>query len=153
MSHIRMSHVTHMKGWVLILMSMSHVTHMKESCAVDFEVLHASLMNYSNESCHTHMNESFYTYECVMSHIRMGLSHVKHMNESCHAFEWVMSRIWMSHVTHMNESCHAFEWVMSHVWVVSCVSIFRYFSSCRSTHILKWWVVSPHSDSYSASDE
>ena len=69
-----------------------------------------------------HVNESFHTYEWVMSHIWM--SRAAHMHGSCHAYEWVMSRIWMSHVTHMNESCHAYEWVMSHIWThlsMSCV--------------------------------
>jgi len=84
MSHIWMSHVTHMNEsrhtyeWVISHIWVSHVTHM-------------------NESCHT--------YE---------MSHVTHMNESCHTYEWVMSHIWMSHVTHMDESCHTHKWVMSH---------------------------------------
>jgi len=41
-------------------------------------------------------------------------SHIIHMNDSFHTYEWVMSHVWMSHVTHMNESCHTYEWVMSH---------------------------------------
>jgi len=44
-----------------------------------------------------------------------GISHVTHMNESWHTYEGVVSHVWMSHVTHMNESCHTYEWVMSHI--------------------------------------
>ena len=67
----------------------------------------------------THMNESYHTYEWVMSQAmsHMWMSHVTHMNESWRTYEWVMSHIWMSHVTHMNESCHTYEWVMSHIWM------------------------------------
>jgi len=65
----------------------------------------------------THMNESCYTYELVMSHISM--SHVTHMRseasmggwvfqESCHTCECVVSHIWMSHVTHINVSCQTY---------------------------------------------
>jgi len=54
-----------------------------------------------------YMNESYSTYECVMSHVRM--SHSTHTKESCHTCEWVMSHIWMRHVTHTNESWHTYE--------------------------------------------
>jgi len=63
----------------------------------------------------THMNASRHTYEWVMSHIWMG--RVTHMNESCQTYECVMSRIWRSHVTHMKESCHTYECVVSHIWM------------------------------------
>jgi len=62
----------------------------------------------------THMNESYHTYELVMSHRIMShtwLNYVKHINESCHIQSL---HIWLSHVTHMNDSCHTYEWVMSH---------------------------------------
>ena len=71
---------------------------MNESCYT-----HEWVMSHMKESCHTHewvmshMNESCYTHEWVMSHL----------NESCYTHEWVMS--------HMNESCHTHEWVMSHM--------------------------------------
>ena len=43
------------------------------------------------------------------------MSHVTHMNESYHTYEWVMSHTWKSHVTHMNESCPISEWVRSRI--------------------------------------
>jgi len=95
MSHIWMSHVTHMNEschtyeWVMSHIWMGHVTH-------------------TNESCHT---ESCHTYEWVMSHI--GMSRVTHRNESCHTYKRVMSHIGMSHVTQRNESA-SFLGVTSH---------------------------------------
>ena len=86
MSHIWMSHVTHIN-------ELSHVSHM-------------------NESCHTHEWLTSH-YEGGMSHIWMR--HLSHMNESCHMYEWLMSHIWMSHVTHMHGSFHTYDWIISHV--------------------------------------
>jgi len=113
MSHIRMSHGTHMNGschtW------MSHTAHM-------------------TESCNTRTTESCHTYIWVMSH--MWLNHATHMTESCHmagssreswlqlqqvalqpalrptsSSHWVMSQACHTHVTeschtHVTESCH-----------------------------------------------
>ena len=85
----------------------------------------------------THMNESWHTYEWVMSHIwtshvtnsACGLNHsivVVTPLHSHHTYERVMSHIWTFHVTHMNESCHTYEWVMSHtahaVWTIQSLS-------------------------------
>jgi len=112
MSHIWMSLVTHEWGmsyfkchtcrfqchtWRSHLryrVIMSHVTHMNESC--------------------THTNESWRTYQWVMSFI--WTSHVTHMTESCDTYEWVMSHIRMGHVTHTNDSCQTYEWVLSYIW-------------------------------------
>jgi len=75
MSHIWMSHVTHLNEsshtyeWVMSHIWMSHVTHMNKSF--------------------THMNKSWHAHEWVMPHTWM--SHATHMNESCHTHEWVMS--------------------------------------------------------------
>jgi len=84
MSHIWMSHVTHMNEschtyeGVMSHMWMSHVTH------TGIEAPHRLIL-YKDESTH----ES--TYEWVIL--------------SYHTYEWVISHIWMSHITHMNESC------------------------------------------------
>ena len=98
--------------------------------------LSLSLMNEStcilvatpmDESYHTWTSPT--THEWVVSHIWMR--HVTHINESWHTYEWVMSHtwtsptthewvmshIWMRHNTLMNESCHTYEWVMSHIWM------------------------------------
>jgi len=116
MSHIWMSHVTHMDeschthGWVMSHIWMSHVTHTDESCHT-----HGWVMSHIWMSHVTHMDESCHTYGGVMSHIWM--SPVTHMDESCHTYGWVMSHIWMSHVTHMDESCHTYGWVMSQIYM------------------------------------
>ena len=112
MSHIWMSHVTHMNEschtyeWVMSHIWMSHVTHRNESSHT-----YEWVMSHICISHVTHMNESCHTYECVKSHVWM--SQVTHMNESCHTYEWVMLHIWMSHVTHTNKSCHKHEWAMT----------------------------------------
>ena len=55
------------------------------------------------------------SYYCIFLVLAIPLSHVTRLNESYHTFECVMSHVWMSHVTRLNESYHTFEWVMSHV--------------------------------------
>jgi len=115
MSHIWMSHVTHMSEschtW------MSHVTHMNHSCHT-----YEWVMSHIRMSHVTHMSESCHTCEWVISH--MWMSHVMHMNESCQTCEWVMSHMWMSHVKHVNESCHTYKWVTPYGYGMShlCMS-------------------------------
>ena len=109
---------------------MGHVANMNESChaylslhtqqvAFQLKILRwlpiALFQQHLWTSHVTYVNESWHTYEWVMSHIWM--SHVTHMNESCHIYGWVMSHIWMSHVAHLNESYHIFEYVMPHLWM------------------------------------
>jgi len=117
---------------------------------------------------HTHLNESWHTYERVMAHIRM--SHVAHVDKSCHTYKWVMSHIWMSHVTHItyigaqwrglcNEICLC-RWLwwhfsfmphiwMSHVahmneschtyeWVMSHIWMSHVTHMNESCHIYEW---------------
>jgi len=85
MSHIWMSHVTHMNeschthGWVMSHIWMSHVPHM-------------------NESCHTH--------GWVMSHIWMN--HISLMNDSCHVYQWFISHMWILYLNYI-------KWVCMHV--------------------------------------
>jgi len=63
-----------------------------------------------------HMNESWYTYENVMSHV----------NESWYMYEGVMS--------HMNESWYTYEGVMSQVFTkFVCVSLHQ-THQCHVTH-------------------
>jgi len=65
-----------------------------------------------------------YLYVTWLIHVRKNHG-ITHMNESCYPYEWVVSHIWMSHVTHMsrvthmNESCHTWmnEWFMSHILI------------------------------------
>ena len=92
---------------------MSHVTHVIESCCTNEWVIELIWMNrvilmklvriswvlMCTYYVHTRV---CVTYEWVMSHMWMWMSHVTHMNESCHTWK-------MSHVTHMNESWHTYE--------------------------------------------
>ena len=101
----------------------------------------------TNESCHPH--------ECVMSHIRMSMSHIRmshvtlmnaftHMNESC--------RTCVSYVTHTpivvsEESVvvHTYEMIMSHIWMrhVTCTNeschtcewVMSHIRMCQVTHM------------------
>jgi len=104
----------------------------------------------------TNADESFHTYEWVMSHTRM---------ESCQTCGWVISHMWMSHVTHvdgvmpntwmrhvtyvnesyhtygwshakhLNEVCHKCGWVMSHIWMESCQTYECVKSQMRTSHV------------------
>ena len=96
MSHIRMSHVTHMNEschtyeWVMSHIQMSHVTH-------------------TNEPCHT--------YNWVMSHIWM--SHVTHTNEPCHTYAWVMPRISWDNTSQHKQNMATHETIHIYIWVIS----------------------------------
>jgi len=119
-----MNESCHTYEWVMSHLWMSHVTHMNESCHTYEWVMSHLWMSHVKL-----MKESWYPYEWVLSHVWM--SHVTHMNESCHTYEWVMihmngschtyewvtSHIWMTHVTYMNESCHTYERVTIHIWM------------------------------------
>ena len=120
-----LSHVTRMMSRVW----MSHVTRVhlichKYECVVSREfVSHVTVMNELKRgtclhrvcsrwrSRGTHMNESWHTYEWVMTHV--WTSHGPLENESWHTYKWVMAHVWMSHSTRMNESWLTWEWVMS----------------------------------------
>jgi len=89
-------------AWVMSHIWMSHVTHMNESCPTYEWVMSHGCMSHVLYASHvSHTNESCPTFEWVMSHTRM--SHAPHMNESCLTHEWVMPLICMSHVSHMTE--------------------------------------------------
>ena len=121
--------------WVMSHIWMSHVTHVNES-----RHRYEWVMSHRWISHVTRINESYHTYERAISHIWM--IHGTHMNESWHICAWGMAHRSMSHVTHMNgschakqaqqsitkkcdncayecvvldESCHTYEWVMSHI--------------------------------------
>ena len=108
------------------------------------------------------MNESFRTYEWVISHVWM--SHFASMNESWHSLgpngdayhdklQWV-THTWMRHVTHINASCHPFQWIMSRIiglveWVMTLVRTASSFAVITANAInfneshTREWVMSP----------
>jgi len=107
----------HTRKWSMSHIQISHVTHINASWHTNTRM---------DGSCHTFVPAKVGLL--FTPHI-LKMSHVTRMNESCHTYEWVMSHILiMSHVTHTNESCHIYEWVTSHVrhiyeWVTSHVRI------------------------------
>ena len=126
----------HTYEWVISHIWMSHVTHMNESCHTYEWVRSHIWMSHV-----THMNEACHTYEWVMSHIWM--SHVTHMKESCHTYEWVIImnesyHIWMGRVTHMKELCHTYERVMSRI-NESCHTYERVMSHMHLMWLVHTW--------------
>jgi len=104
----RVTAVRHTHERIMSHIWMSHVTHMNESCPTYEWVMRHIWMRHV-----PHMNELR-----PMSHIWM--SHVPHMNESCATYECVMSHIWMSYVRLLDESCQNC-WQGSRVtWFVIC---------------------------------
>jgi len=110
----------HTYEWVMSHIWMSHVTHMNEPCHT-----YEWVMSHIWTSHATHMNESCHTYERVMSHISM--SHVTHVNGSCHTHSWARS-----HVTHINTQKGFFWYCIRLFWVFAglfWVCIWKYIPS------------------------
>ena len=141
MSHIWMSHVTHIDNWV-----MSHIQR--------------NLVSHMHESCHTYSWVMSHTYKRIMSHTCR--SHVTHTHESCLTYlesylTWVMCdthhRWWhtLSHVSHIrsrfshtNESCLTYEGVMSHIQTnyFSHMESYLTWVMCDTHH--RWWHTLSH---------
>jgi len=113
-SHVRMSHVTHMTDtqsrldktysihqrmmdYSYNLVSISNVAHANESRRIDDRQTEPTWQDRHN----------VFKYKWVMSHTWM--SHVTLTNESRHTYERVTSHVWMSIVTHTNESRYTYE--------------------------------------------
>ena len=78
--------------WRIRMCDMTHSYVWHDSCMCAIWLIHMCGMTHS-----------------YVWHDSFMMSHVTHMNESYHTYEWVMSHIWISHVTHMNESCRTYE--------------------------------------------
>ena len=121
--------------WMIRVLWMNQiVVHMNESCHTRCSF--SSVFDFCSQGTftYTHMDESYRTCECVMSHMWMChvthvnvsyrtcewvmshgcMRHVAHMKNVCHTYKWFSSLVWMSHVTNMNGSCHTYEWVGWH---------------------------------------
>jgi len=109
MSHIWMSHVTHV---------MSHVTLMSMWCIIRWawqwvmSNMRMSHVSYVHESCQI--------CECVMPR-----------------WEWLSPYIWMSHATYLNESCHTCERVTSCKWVSHATYTSRFWT-CECVMLHMW---------------
>jgi len=89
LGHVQMSHV-----------SLSHVSDesryiANESCFIR--------MSHTHSPPHTHWPRARPRHhsavgKCVANQVGVGISHVSHMNESWRTYEGIMSLIWMSHV-------------------------------------------------------
>ena len=151
---------------------MSHVTHMNESCHTYQRVISQIWMSHDphmHKSYHTYVSKSWHTYEWVMSQgCRPDQRHGTHMSESCHrgvdpinptadqkhhhtytrymcdgVFKNTITHIWLFHmcescltnesvISHMKESHVSYEWVMSHIWKSHVAHM------NESWHIYKW---------------
>ena len=82
-----MNESCHTYEWVMSHIWMSHVTHMNESCHTwEWVMSHIwVVVSHIWMSNLAHVNESRDTYEWVMSHIWMR--NVTHMNETCHTLQ------------------------------------------------------------------
>ena len=67
---------------------MSHVTHMNESC-------------HTYEWVMSRRHAIHLRHLVLRLDTRWRMSHVTHMNESCHTYEWVMSRRHAMHLRHL----------------------------------------------------
>ena len=125
---------------------MSHVTHMNESCHTYEWVMSHIWMSHV-----THMNESRHTYEWVMSHIWM--SHVTYMNESCHTSGSpshqppIAARLscfldrWHALLQYVIRLLHTCDMTHSHVWHDSfiCVTwLIRIYEIPPSCFLDRW---------------
>jgi len=116
-----MNESCHTYEWVMSHIWMSHVTHMNESC-------HTYEWGMSHTWMHQvpHMNESCHTYEWVMSHIWM--SHVTHMDASSPTsctLVCTKSNIWMCHINFWASLC-VFQVYVYFFWYFTCISRHTY---------------------------
>ena len=90
-----MNELCHTYEWVMSHIWMSHVSHMNESCHTYEWVMSHIWMSHV-----THMNESSLTYEWVMS--RMNASsyewEISHVHESCHACMSLVTHAWVTSI-------------------------------------------------------
>jgi len=161
-----MRHAAHPYERVMSHIWLSHVTHMNASYHTQKLILSRIWMRHvspvqKKTSCHTCKRVTYmtmwgmsHTYERVLSrtsihrvtnmHATCHVRHVPcartpnqsiflktHTSESCHARTWVLRYMRVSHVTHMNESCHPYERDVSHAWK-RCVTHMN--EACYITH-------------------
>ena len=94
---------------------MSHVTHMSESCRTYEWVMSHIWMSHV-----THMNESCHTYEWVMSHIYDSFICVTWLIQMCamtHSYVWHDSFICVTWLIHMCDMTHSYVWHDSFICV------------------------------------
>ena len=119
--------------WVMSHIWMSHVTHMIESCHTYEWVMSHIWMSHV-----THMNESCHTYEWVMSHT--WFRHVTHMNESCHTYSYAL--FWKSSYSIFTPSVHVYWYVCAHPRVTSHIRMSHVTHTVMSRfergHIPSW---------------
>jgi len=143
--------------WVMSHIWMSHVTHMDESCHICL-ILERGMWAVS-EAIMTHLCVwhdpsicvTWPIYKCDMTHLYvwhdpsicvtwphhtcdMAHSCVRH-RAACHIYILVISHTWMGHV---NASCHIYMWVISHTWHGPFMCVPSRMHVCDMTHICMW---------------
>jgi len=97
-------------------LGMSHVTHISESCHTYGVAAISRLLKiiglFRKRTLWKRLHSAKETYDFKEPTNRshpISVSHVTHMNGSYYTYEWVMSRTWMHHVPLINMSCLAYE--------------------------------------------
>ena len=134
MSHIWMSHVTHMNAsrhtyeWVMSHIWMRHVTHMNASChTYEWVMSHAWTSRVTYEWVMSHIQMSRVTYEWDMSHTWRRDTHPRDMTHPFKHDSFIVQHtqsleysfffsffFWHTSMIHMKESCHTHASVASH---------------------------------------
>jgi len=83
--------------WLMSHIWVSHATHMNESCCTYEWMSHVP----RSKSRSRRSNSTPKTGQHICS---QRTSHTTHTNQSCYTYEWVMPHIWMCHVAHLKES-------------------------------------------------
>jgi len=146
MSHIWMSHVTHMNEscrtyeWVMLHIWMRHVTHMSESChtCVPWPIhlamnmgwlrLVGSLKLYVSFAKDPYKRDDILQQRPIIWRSLLIVATLYHelattYHElvmdywSWHTYEYVMAHRWTRHGTLMHESWYTDEWVMEEKWI------------------------------------
>jgi len=142
MSHIWMSHVTHIHEschtyeWVMTLIWVSHSPFICDqikgwvmSNILSHGLAASEANDYSRQTVVSHISDSFICDQIKGWVILDILSHGLAASEANDYW------LWMSHVTHINESCHAYEWVTPDTWMSYGTSIgYETTHSYKTTH-------------------
>jgi len=68
------------------------------------------------------------------------MRHVTRMNESYHSYEWVMSHIWMSHHTNVIVLCCTYEWAMAYICTGALYVLSPHDNIRPGTHLNKSYI-------------
>jgi len=114
MSHIWMSHVTHVNSSEACEKSVDYLAEkFVFACGWVMSLICERVMSHMWMRHVIPVNKSFHTCGWVTSHVSVDYF-VENFVFAC---GWVMSHMWTIRVTHVDESCRTCERVMPHVWM------------------------------------